>query len=77
MQKTKKVRCIFTKIYGIDLLLNFEGKHVSSAIILNTIQDVISLNCLFSCIYFFTKLFFCVSENQERNVGLLKQVFPC
>lgn len=24
MQKTKKVRCIFTKIYGIDLLLNFE-----------------------------------------------------
>ena len=35
MQKTKKVRCIFTKIYGIDLLLNFEGKHVSSAIIFN------------------------------------------
>ena len=26
--------------------------------------------------YFFTKLFFCVSENQECNVGLFKQVFP-
>lgn len=27
--------------------------------------------------YFFTKLFFCFSEDQECNVGLLKQVFPC
>ena len=43
--------------------------------ILYTIQNVISLNCLFNYI-FFTKLFFCVSENQECNVGLFKQVFP-
>ena len=33
--KNKKGQMHFTKIYGIDLLLNFEGKHVSSAIIFN------------------------------------------
>lgn len=31
----KRSDAFFTKIYGIDLLLNFEGKHVSSAIIFN------------------------------------------
>lgn len=43
--------------------------------IIYAIQNVISLNCLFNYI-FFTKLFFCVSENQECKVGLFKQVFP-
>lgn len=78
--KNKKGQMHFTKIYGIDLLLNFEGnmshRPLFLTMILYTIQNVISLNCLFNYIFFY-KTVFCVPENQERNVGLLKQVFPC
>lgn len=51
----------FTKIYGIDLLLNFEGnmshRPLFLTMILYTIQNVISLNCLFNYIFFYKTVF--------------------
>lgn len=60
-KKQKRSDAFFTKIYGIDLLLNFEGnmshRPLFLTMILYTIQNVISLNCLFSCIYFLQNYF--------------------
>lgn len=59
--KNKKGQMHFTKIYGIDLLLNFEGnmshRPLFLTMILYTIQNVISLNCLFNYIFFYKTVF--------------------
>lgn len=71
-------QCIYNKDLWNRPLLDFEWNRFRicqyfEKTIIYAIQDVISLNCLFNYI-FFTKLFFCVSENQECNDGLWKPI---